>query len=404
MKSAKLYLTLLWIVTCSVFTTLYILSLYNENGVKTYQVVLKGREETIIDSCCPNITSKTDKDIASYTRIASAQNSTELVRLQWKQKLFQEKPCKVDPSNLIGRFNLTKSVTVEEVTREKVANKIKPGGVYRPHDCKSVGTVAIIIPYRERQTHLGITINLLHNLLQRQRREYGIYVVEMNYPVQFNRGLLANAGFLTARSIGNYSCYIIHDVDLVPMNDRNLYTCGPNPVHLVTSNTNWKNGLPYSDYVGGVIALTADQYEQINGFSNIYFGWGGEDDDLFKRIRENNMTIDRPLNHIGVYMALPHRDDSTNPANPYRELLVSQATNRMGRDGLNSMKYHRKALEFRPLYTWVLVECVESEVMENYIHLRADSDLMVKRRDMKKPETVIQPGDGRVYKFRHVKN
>ena len=43
------------------------------------------------------------------------------------------------------------------------------------------------------------------------------------------------------------------------------------------------NRLPYKDYFGGIIALTSTQVEETNGFSNRYFGWGGEDDDFLNR-------------------------------------------------------------------------------------------------------------------------
>ena len=56
------------------------------------------------------------------------------------------------------------------------------------------------------------------------------------------------------------------------------------PLHMNTasSNHNFKN--PYDRYFGGVAAIRPDQFILMNGFSNIYFGWGGEDDDFRKRM------------------------------------------------------------------------------------------------------------------------
>ena len=41
--------------------------------------------------------------------------------------------------------------------------------------------------------------------------------------------------------------------------------------------------LPYKTFLGGVTAFSTEHYRKINGFSNIYFGWGAEDDDLHRR-------------------------------------------------------------------------------------------------------------------------
>lgn len=49
--------------------------------------------------------------------------------------------------------------------------------------------------------------------------------------------------------------------------------------------------LPYKSLVGGVTAIRTDQYTQVNGFSNQFLGWGGEDDDFALRLIANNLSI-----------------------------------------------------------------------------------------------------------------
>ena len=41
--------------------------------------------------------------------------------------------------------------------------------------------------------------------------------------------------------------------------------------------------LPYESYIGGVFGIREKAFKDINGFSNLYFGWGREDDDLRER-------------------------------------------------------------------------------------------------------------------------
>ena len=55
---------------------------------------------------------------------------------------------------------------------------LSPGGAWAPEDCVSSQTVAIIIPYRDRSAHLSYLLSHLHPLMQRQQRDYRVFVVE----------------------------------------------------------------------------------------------------------------------------------------------------------------------------------------------------------------------------------
>ena len=41
---------------------------------------------------------------------------------------------------------------------------------------------------------------------------------------------------------------------------------------------------------GAATAFTGKQFENVHGFSNRFFGWGGEDDDMTRRLARNIPT------------------------------------------------------------------------------------------------------------------
>ena len=44
--------------------------------------------------------------------------------------------------------------------------------------------------------------------------------------------MLMNVGFREAMKDFHWDCFIFHDVDLLPEDDRNLYTCPDMPRHM----------------------------------------------------------------------------------------------------------------------------------------------------------------------------
>lgn len=80
--------------------------------------------------------------------------------------------------------------------------------------------------------HLRTLLHNLHSLLTRQLLDYAIYVVEQLENETFNRAKLMNVGYAEAVKMYDWQCFIFHDVDLLPEDDRNLYTCPEEPRHM----------------------------------------------------------------------------------------------------------------------------------------------------------------------------
>ena len=57
----------------------------------------------------------------------------------------------------------------------------------------------------------------------------------------FNKGVLFNAAYRESQKEGNFTCFVMQDADLIPMDNRNLYRCGDLPRHLVLTRgqTKW---------------------------------------------------------------------------------------------------------------------------------------------------------------------
>ena len=48
-----------------------------------------------------------------------------------------------------------------------------------------------------------------------------------------------NVGYKESRRLGSFDCYIFHDVDLLPEDDRNFYTCSYWPRHVAVFLKRW---------------------------------------------------------------------------------------------------------------------------------------------------------------------
>lgn len=285
--------------------------------------------------------SHSEKAFPTAAHTNSTSNSTPAMEL-----------CPLVPPNLVGRLKVLKEAPSFE-TMEKEFPLIMPGGRFKPKDCTARHRVAILIPYRDREEHLRVFLYNMHQMLPRQQVDYTIFVIEQAGQGKFNRAKLFNVGYLEALALYDYQCFIFHDVDLIPEDDRNLYTCPEQPRHMSVAIDTMKYRLPYALIFGGVSALRKEHMQLVNGFSNEYWGWGGEDDDMSYRLQHYHLKISRYPASIARYTMLRHAKDTPSPD---RYKLLYKGKLRYRKDGINSVNYERLDIVFKKLYTWILVD------------------------------------------------
>jgi len=152
--------------------------------------------------------------------------------------------------------------------------------------------LGVIVPYRNRSLHLGKFKRTISYYLTKNKIDYNIFVIQQDGAKQFNRGMLLNIGFKYALE---HKCdYVVfHDVDMIPSEVD--YSYSDKPLHLSTNfkyENNEKERDIFEEYFGGVTMFPVEDFKKINGYSNKYWAWGYEDDDLLLRCKENNINLD----------------------------------------------------------------------------------------------------------------
>jgi len=147
--------------------------------------------------------------------------------------------------------------------------------------------LGVIVPYRDRPQQLKRFVSHMEDYLK--DIEYEIFIVEQSDDKPFNRGKLLNVGFKSACDKG-CDYFVFHDVDMLPEDVD--YSYSYKPLHLATHLQEHDYETTFFDYFGGVTMFTKEDFKTINGFSNEYWGWGFEDDDLLVRCLESDLELD----------------------------------------------------------------------------------------------------------------
>lgn len=152
--------------------------------------------------------------------------------------------------------------------------------------------LGIVVPYKNRPKQLQAFKDSIE--LYITDFPYELIVVEQVCEGEFNRGKLLNIGFLKAKSLG-CGYVVFHDIDMLPVDVD--YSFSENVTHLI-SELDTPEGFErtmFDEYFGGVTLFPIEVFENINGFTNEYRGWGFEDDNLLLRCKEAGVKLDKKL-------------------------------------------------------------------------------------------------------------
>ena len=151
--------------------------------------------------------------------------------------------------------------------------------------------LAIIVPYRDRQEHLDVFVPHMHEFLKDKGIDYTIFIAEQTDERPFNYGKLCNVA--TKEIPKEYTYFAFHDIDMLPVDDECDYSYPDEPTHLATNVEAHDNTLPYPQYFGGVVLINREDFENANGYSNEYWGYGFQDLDLLYRLKRSRAYLEK---------------------------------------------------------------------------------------------------------------
>ena len=155
----------------------------------------------------------------------------------------------------------------------------------------------IVVPFRNREDNLKQFVPHMHTFLNGVKHR--MVVIEQWGDGLFNRAKLLNAGFSLYQDTSAYFCF--HDVDMLPESASCDYAYPVMPTHLSAFVSQFEYQFT-PQYFGGVLLVNKEDFRKVNGFSNQYWGWGAEDDDLRKRF---DQTWTLPLaRRMGRYRSI----------------------------------------------------------------------------------------------------
>ena len=130
----------------------------------------------------------------------------------------------------------------------------------------------------------------------------------------------------------------------------------------------------YSTLFGGVTAFSLSDFLGANGYPNVYWGWGGEDDDMYLRVTKKlKKNITRYPIEIARYKMIRSYNHTSGQVNPFRHVILDSKYD-YNLDGINTTNYQLHQIVFYRLFTLINVTLHE----ENFEQIRRRLNIKIR--------------------------
>lgn len=178
----------------------------------------------------------------------------------------------------------------------------------------------IVVPYRNRERDLEKFLEKTPEYFNKQNLTYDILICELEQDCSWNAGMPCNSliDFIKDKE---YEWLYIHHVDITPIEGEWKF---PN------ANEVYHN---LGDY--GSCLMKMEVFLKVGGYSNSFWGWGAEDNDLYDKLRKQNFKVvtlneSHSVKYDMGYQNHSRNFDGINYANNLKTLYVipeNQKTN-----------------------------------------------------------------------------
>ena len=164
--------------------------------------------------------------------------------------------------------------------------------------------LAVILPYNESYIE-KFTEHFKATVKEGEDLYYKLCFIKQKSNRPLNKGKLFNIGYMLHKDSFDYFCF--HDSDLIPISDECDYSFEEKPISLVGMRDKIEFGdqeniedfddytLPYEEYFGGATLFSKERFQEVNGYSNEYWGVGYEDYDLLLRCVVKGLSVRKEL-------------------------------------------------------------------------------------------------------------